>query len=360
MMDRTPCPCCNHQHVRKLYKKAILEADAARVEQEKAAKQVIWDAKAPSARSSKPPRSGKGKVQEYYCVCFQLSIDCMCSVGPFKDSMREDLAGQFQDFQNGVDEEPRPTTSDNAGLFLNTLVEGSIQMADRDIREANLQRSTDTIQGAAVDYVNHSVIDDNDKFAVGNAMGVPTTLMPNGTDIEHYQKKSVGKRFYSGGLSRVGGQPNDMISQAASGSQDAAWTNYDLTHGSAHPNNAHLKRPNAGLSSTSRSNRNNQQRSITPRREAITPRREENNDGVSIHRSKKRLRESITKGTPTGARAAEAILDNLANHVDNSSTHTLYDAEDDSELEVEPDYTRSQTVVRTAIVLKKLEIERKS
>ena len=128
-MDRNPCPCCNHKNVRKLHKKAILQADAARVENEKAAKQVVWDAKAPSARSSKPPRTGKCKVQEYFCLCFQLLIDCMCCVGPFKDSMREDLAGQQEDYRNGIDEEPRPTTSDNAGHFLNTLVAGSIQVS---------------------------------------------------------------------------------------------------------------------------------------------------------------------------------------------------------------------------------------
>ena len=250
-------------------------------------------------------------------------------------------------------------------------------MADRDLREANLQRSTDTIQGAAVDYINHSEIDDNDKFDLGKAMGVPTTLMPDGTDIESYQKKSVGSRYYRGGLGKVGGQRNDMPLQ---GSQDAAWANYEQIHGSAHPNNAHLKRPSSLLpnqhpsisprpnnrqSITPRPNnrqsvtpRPNHQPSITIRRDAITPRRNESN-GVSIRRSKKRLRESVIKGTPTGARAAEAILDNLANRVDNSSTHTLYDAENESEPEVERDYTCSQTVVRTAISLKKLEIKRK-
>ena len=182
-------------------------------------------------------------------------------------------------------------------------------MGDSDVREMNLDRTTDNIQGAAVDYVNHCQIDDTQKHQVGKSMGVPTERLPDGTHISDHQSKPVGKRYYSGGLGKAAGKGTSMPGSSA--------------------------RKRAPLV---------QQRSPS-RTEA---------KGVSPMRTKKKLRQCAMKGTPSTANAAEEVLDNMANGVSCSATDAIIDAEEDSEPE-----ENSQDIANMAIHLKKLETKRK-
>ena len=79
-------------------------------------------------------------------------------------------------------------------------------MGDRDICDMNGDRLPDNIQWLAVDYVNHSVADENQKHEFGQLIGVPTTKPPDGSAISSHQLKPRGEHFYSGGLDRPGGK----------------------------------------------------------------------------------------------------------------------------------------------------------
>ena len=174
-------------------------------------------------------------------------------------------------------------------------------MGDSDVREMNLDRTTDNIQGAAVDYVNHCQIDDTQKHQVGKSMGIPTERLPDGTHISDHQSKPVGKRYYSGGLGKAAGKGTSMPGSSA--------------------------------------------RKRAPLVQHRSP---------SRRRTKKKLRQCAMKGTPSTANAAEEVLDDMANGVSCSATDAIIDAEEDSEPE-----ENSQDIANMAIHLKKLETKRK-
>ena len=132
-MDPNPCVICGHNKVRKIHTKQALEEHSQRLEREKAERQAEWDLADVGARPKRAARMGKKMVQEYYCICFQIQKGsgedaCSCCVGPFTDSMREHLNQMWNDYQNGIDDESRPTVSDNAGAFINHLVQGTTQV----------------------------------------------------------------------------------------------------------------------------------------------------------------------------------------------------------------------------------------
>ena len=111
-----------------------------------------------------------------------------------------------------------PTVSDNVSSFVNHLMSGSLAMGDRDICDMNGDRSPENVQGSAVNYVNHSIVDDNQKYEFGQLMGVPTSKLPDDSVISSHQQKPTGKQYYSRGLDQPAGK------EAPSICRDRAWT----------------------------------------------------------------------------------------------------------------------------------------
>ena len=184
-MDPLPCPICGHQFVRKIHSHAVLHADEERVEQDKAQRQVVWQSKAPSVQG-KSPHIGKVMVQQYYCIYFQRPGNCNCATGPFNDADREWLKDWHNEWLEDRMGAP-PTVSDNVSSFVDHLMFGSLTMGDRDILDVNGDRSPENIQGSAVEYVNHSVVDDNKKHEFGQLTGVRTSKLPDSSAIGFHQ-----------------------------------------------------------------------------------------------------------------------------------------------------------------------------
>ena len=161
---------------------------------------MVWQSKAQYVRG-KAPRIGKVIVQQYYCICFQHPGNCNCATGPFNNADHEWLKDWHKEWLEDRVGAP-PTVSDNVVYFVDQLMSGSLAMGDRDIRDMNGDRLPENIQGSVADYVNHSVVDDNQTHEFGQLMGVPTSKLLDGSAIGYHKRKPTGKRYYSGGLNQ--------------------------------------------------------------------------------------------------------------------------------------------------------------
>ena len=190
--------------------------------------------------------------------------------------------------------------------------------------------TVDNILGASVDQLNHANISDNDRHAAGVIMGLPTTRLPNGDDISFYQSAPRGHRHYNGGLGNIGGQGQDNTPAPATQigqQQSTAMTNSRVSRGTG--------------------------RGVPPSNLKL-PAETQVGSGISVSRSKKRLRASFMRGTPNTKAAAEEILGDIEDGTRNSATGMVWDAEQE-----EDTASSSQDVAKMAIALKKSERERK-
>lgn len=300
-------------------------------------------------------RMGKIPVQEYYCLCFQKqNSNCMCCVGPFKDSEREKLSAQYQDYRNGIEEEDTAATlSTNVGTFVANVIGGALavctasvlvsailysslynlisyqflftyKLGESDARQAGLKLNPDNVQAMSTDHMNDVLISDNDKHAISESMGQPTDILPDGNGISHYQTLERGHRYYNGGLSKTGGIGRGRGKQP---------TNHSL--------------PPSGRGSATGGSRTKRNSNSSTHDDSLAAMMSGEPQGVSVDRTKKQLRSKVMKGTPNTQKAAVSVLDNIAKGERNASTETVYDAERDKE-------ANSQDIANMAIQCKKL------
>ena len=155
--DQESCPVCGHDYVQQLVTKTEFKADQDRMEQnyqERLDKynKLTTQAKAAKSKGGEgkknmpPRRRSSNLVQEYMCVCFQLSdkgcpechgkakrvqdpdgslgamisscavCQCTCNLGPFKDSQRADLHAQYLEYKDSKKEAPTVSASRPSGV----------------------------------------------------------------------------------------------------------------------------------------------------------------------------------------------------------------------------------------------------
>jgi len=328
MTDVHPCPICgtgDHRgSVTRIHTKAFLEESRAHAERDRETR-LAGENRKPSSQRKKI-RMGKIPVQEYYCLCFQKqNSNCMCCVGPFKDSEREKLSAQYQDYRNGIEEEDTAATlSTNVGTFVANVIGGALALGESDARQAGLKLNPDNVQAMSTDHMNDVLISDNDKHAISESMGQPTDILPDGNGISHYQTLERGHRYYNGGLSKTGGIGRGRGKQP---------TNHSL--------------PPSGRGSATGGSRTKRNSNSSTHDDSLAAMMSGEPQGVSVDRTKKQLRSKVMKGTPNTQKAAVSVLDNIAKGERNASTETVYDAERDKE-------ANSQDIANMAIQCKKL------
>lgn len=162
------------------------------------------------------------------------------------------------------------------------------KLGNRDLRELNIEPTNDGIAGAAVDYLNHMEIDDNDKYAVTEAMGVPTDVLPDGTNIGVLQRAPRGERYYHGKLGMPAGKKTAVPPPST---QNAV---------------------------------------IHQNRLPATP---VDRKGMDPKRTRKKLRRMALEGTPNTSALAEEALNDLATGTKNAATEAVRDAAEESDIE---------------------------
>lgn len=161
-------------------------------------------------------------------------------------------------------------------------------------------------------------------------MGVPTTTMPDGTDITQYQNQPAGHRYYNNGLGNAG-----------QGGGRMGWGRGGRGRGRGaqprQPPVSHQQQPSFGGSRSSRQKGS---------RSSSKPK------GVSKLRTERKIRKITTAAgaSPATERSGVELLDELAKGDRNAATMAVYDAEEDA------DMVESQEVATTSIRLKKLQI----
>ena len=200
-------------------------------------------------------------------------------------------------------------------------------------REMGGDITVDAVQGASSSIANETVISDNDRRNMMEQMGAPTDRMSDGSHIStlQAQKRSAsGHRGYK-------------IQQSSDNAQNR------------------LQMRSGGSSSARDASLGQQAGRVSEERQgsASTP-----DKGVSVKRTKKRLRKAALKGTPATQDASQEILYDLAQDQTNASTDLIHDKTEESESESDSDSeaekaTPSQSVAAQAIHLKKLEQNRR-
>lgn len=279
----------------------------------------------------------------------------MCCVGPFKDSDREKLSAQYQDYLNGIEEEDTAATlSANVGTFVANVIGGALavctaavlvsailysslynlishqflftyKLGESDARQAGLELNPDNVQAMSTDHMNDVLIGDNDRHAISESLGLPTDILPDGNGISHYQQLERGHRYYNGGLSKTGGIGRGQGKQP---------TNHSL--------------PPSGRGSATGGSRTKRNSNSSSTHDSLAAMMSSEPQGVSVNRTKKQLRSIGMKGTPNTQKAAVSVLDNIAKGERNASTETVYDAACDKEAD------NSQDIANMAITFKKL------
>lgn len=124
---------CGHKNLRHLHTRETLRASEEKADQVKAQKvAAIQNSDLPLAeKRKKKVRKQKVLVQELYCICFLRNGDCPCSVGPFKYSEMEQIAGWKQDYDNSLSEEDfgAQTTSQNAGALVASVLDATLAVS---------------------------------------------------------------------------------------------------------------------------------------------------------------------------------------------------------------------------------------
>ena len=180
-------------------------------------------------------------------------------------------------------------------------------------------------------------------------MGVPTTTLPDSSNIGTLQSLPRGERFYRGGLGNAGGYGNPTNQPAI---QHRIWQQQPAATAHNRPPIApsHRKRPpTLGRNASSGSNEDgNALASMLSRgQEAPQPK------GVAELRVKKRLRNKVLdpNATPGTKASATRVLTDLARGETTAATDAIRDAEDDESI------TESQDIATMAIQLSKLETD---
>lgn len=179
--------------------------------------------------------------------------------------------------------------------------------------------TTENVQGAAVSYVNESIISEESRYAAGQKMGEPTEHI-GGQHISHHQQKkkpSSGHRSYK-----------------LASSSDMEQSQQRIYGGRANNGDA-----NFGIQTTQ-----------------CTPAKMK---GVSQKRTKRRLKKLALNGSPATQTASEEILEDMVCSNRSTALDHIIEAEDDSEPESDDEVTASQQIPKDAVHLKKLETKRK-
>lgn len=80
-----------------------------------------------------------------------------------------------------------------------------IQNGDRIVRETpGMEKTASNIMGASTDFLARNEISDEQRRALGNAIGYPEDTLPDGSDISTLQR-GKGPRHYRGSLGRPAG-----------------------------------------------------------------------------------------------------------------------------------------------------------
>ena len=149
----------------------------------------------------------------------------MCCVGPFKDSDREKLSAQYQDYLNGIEEEDTAATlSANVGTFVANVIGGALavctaavlvsailysslynlishqflftyKLGESDARQAGLELNPDNVQAMSTDHRNNMQMSNNNRHAISEGMGLPTDILPDGNGISYLAEQL--KTFHS-------------------------------------------------------------------------------------------------------------------------------------------------------------------
>ena len=336
------CPVCGHKYTTKLIEDHEFQDEEDELQRDYRQRKAKYDNTKKSARSSQPPRLGRKKLkQQFVCPCWTFRgkhcplckgkakrkqdpngpegsmisscplCECNCALGPFKNSDRENLAAAYHEYVAGI--ENRPTVSEirEAGLSnLAELTNVAIQNGIRDCRELDMEITEDSVQGAAVDYINEAEITEEAKYNMGKEIGVPTDRMSDGLHISELQKRERG----------TVGLRGHKIEQSRA---------------------------------RARSTQQQQQHVRAPTKKPSGKR-------VTMKRTKKQLRKLALKGSPATQVAGEECLEDMAMGRRSSALDRIREAEEDSEDSVDEGVTQSQQVAIDAIHFKKLEQRRKN
>lgn len=190
-----------------------------------------------------------------------------------------------------------------------------------------MELTEDSVQGAAVDYVNDAEISEEARFSMGEEIGVPTNRMSDGTHISELQMREtrpVGKRGHKIEQSRARARATQQQSSRATAK-------------------ASIRGSMAA-------------KGAPPATMKTTP----GTKGVATKRTKKQLRRLALKGSPATQVAGEECLEDLAMGRRSSALDRIQEAEVESEEESGSEgISASQQVAMDAIHFKKLEQKRK-